>query len=57
VTAAGRALYLTDHPYCDPSTWDAVNEQTRAWWDARAQPIADACEHELADNYERNEHV
>jgi hypothetical protein len=43
VSAAGRALYLIDHPHCHPTTWDAVNEQTRTWWDARAQPIADAC--------------
>jgi hypothetical protein len=40
VSAAGRALYLIDHPHCHPTTWDAVNEQTRAWWDARAQPVA-----------------
>lgn len=42
MTAAGRALFLIDHPYCDPTTWDHVNDETRAWWDTKAQVVADA---------------
>ena len=41
--AAGRALYLLEHPGVDPSVWDLTDEPTRAWYVTRAQPIADAC--------------
>lgn len=42
VSAAGRALFLIEHPLCSPGTWDLLKDETRAWWSARAKPIADA---------------
>lgn len=40
--AAGRALYLLEHPGVDPSVWDLTDEPTQDWWIAKAQPIVDA---------------
>lgn len=40
--AAGRALYLIEHPCVDPSAWEMSDQETRAWWISRAQPITDA---------------
>ena len=41
-TAAGRALFLIDHPYTHPTTWDAVDQDVRDWWTDRAAPITQA---------------
>lgn len=40
--AAGRALYLLEHPGVDLSVWDLTDEPTRDWYVTRAQPIVDA---------------
>lgn len=40
--AAGRALYLIEHPNVHPSVWDLLDQATRDWWIDRARPIADA---------------
>ncbi len=40
--AAGRALYLIEHPCVDTSAWAMSNQDTRDWWITRARPIADA---------------
>lgn len=40
--AAGRALYLIEHPHAHPTTWEAIKQEVRDWWISRAQPITDA---------------
>ena len=40
--AAGRALYLIEHPCVDPDAWDRTDEPTRTYWVDRAKPITDA---------------
>lgn len=46
--AAGRALYLLEHPGVDPSVWDLTDEPTREWYVTRAQPITDAVQEAAA---------
>jgi hypothetical protein len=40
--AAGRALHRIEHPTADTDVWDSVDDYTRAWWTAKAQPMTDA---------------
>lgn len=40
--AAGRALFLTQHPHCNASTWPLLDQPTREWWTVKAAPILDA---------------
>ena len=46
--AGGRALWLTEHPYATPDMWFGLDEGTRQWWIAKAQPITDAIQAVIA---------
>lgn len=39
---AGRELHRMEHPCAAETTWDLLNEETRAWWVEKARPITDA---------------
>jgi hypothetical protein len=40
--AAGRAFWLIEHPNVDPSCWDLLDEEMRAYWIEKARPVWEA---------------
>lgn len=40
--AAGKALYMVEHPHTPDTTWDLLDQPTRDWWTRKAAPVHDA---------------
>jgi hypothetical protein len=40
LTAAAKALYLTEHPGTPGTSWDALSERTQIFWAMKAGPTA-----------------